>query len=200
MAKVKDITGQRFGRLVAKELGGTTRSNKRLWVCECDCGATVSVVSSRLRSGHTQSCGCLKLERLVARSTKHLMCDHPAYKAYHSAKQRCNYTKDKEWHNYGGRGIKFSLPSFEVFWEKLGPLWYPGATLDRIDTNGHYELNNVQWATLSQQSRTRRKAIWITARGKTQHLCDWAVELGISYEYARLKYHERGAKFFEEHI
>lgn len=50
----KDITGQRFGKLVALEYVGNSQ-----WKCKCDCGTIVVVNTSHLMSGHTTSCGCL---------------------------------------------------------------------------------------------------------------------------------------------
>ena len=52
-----DLTGQRYGRLTvlapAENVGGRTA-----WRCRCDCGRETVVRTSRLRSGHTKSCGC----------------------------------------------------------------------------------------------------------------------------------------------
>lgn len=61
----KDLTGQRFGRLIALEIVGTQVNNNgrssKLWRCSCDCGNTNFVTTSHhLLSGNTQSCGCLK--------------------------------------------------------------------------------------------------------------------------------------------
>ena len=55
----KDISGQRFGRLIA--LKPTTKASNRTykWLCQCDCGNFVEVRGERLRNGATQSCGCL---------------------------------------------------------------------------------------------------------------------------------------------
>ena len=67
-----DITGQRFGRLVAIELipkEERTWSNKeRAWRCKCDCGNEVIVRQRSLRGARmTQSCGCVrKLEAFLA--------------------------------------------------------------------------------------------------------------------------------------
>lgn len=63
----KNLTGQRFGRLVVRHYCGSqpSTSGKRnypIWACECDCGETVAVWSHSLSSGHTQSCGCLQKE------------------------------------------------------------------------------------------------------------------------------------------
>jgi len=59
----EDLTGQRFGKLIAIKpdsshytSGGNALSR---WVCQCDCGNTISVITQALKSGNTQSCGCL---------------------------------------------------------------------------------------------------------------------------------------------
>ena len=54
-----DITGQRFGRLTVLEEDGYAGRQIR-WKCKCDCGNIISVASYDLRSGHTQSCGCIR--------------------------------------------------------------------------------------------------------------------------------------------
>ena len=53
-----DLTGQRFGRLRVMRYDGS-QSGRAKWHCLCDCGKEVSVFSSYLRTGDTQSCGCL---------------------------------------------------------------------------------------------------------------------------------------------
>lgn len=66
MGKKKDLTGQRFGRLVVVEedVGYLTSGGKHrcAWKCKCDCGNTTSVVTYQLTSGKTRSCGCLILD------------------------------------------------------------------------------------------------------------------------------------------
>ena len=58
----RDITGQRFGRLLAVEPAGGTRNNSVLWRCKCDCGNIKEVTCNELVSGNTRSCGCLAAE------------------------------------------------------------------------------------------------------------------------------------------
>jgi hypothetical protein len=53
-----DITGQRFGRLVALSENGRDKHGQARWLCRCDCGATTTVVGAWLRTGNTKSCGC----------------------------------------------------------------------------------------------------------------------------------------------
>ncbi|WP_430609670.1 hypothetical protein [Enterococcus sp. DIV0876] len=58
----KNISNQRFGRLVAVYPIDKTYQNKTIWHCVCDCGNEIDVVISYLTSGDTKSCGCLKQE------------------------------------------------------------------------------------------------------------------------------------------
>ena len=62
--KRKDLTGQRFGRLVAVKPLKERRGRCVVWKCQCDCGNVVNVVSSDLLSG-TKSCGCLRIKDLT---------------------------------------------------------------------------------------------------------------------------------------
>lgn len=69
MKPVTDMTGRRFGRLVALDQDGI--KNKSIaWRCTCDCGVVVTVSGSDLRHGNTQSCGCLRREKSVERLRK----------------------------------------------------------------------------------------------------------------------------------
>lgn len=60
MYKVKDLTGQKFGRLTVIERDTSAKKGRSKWICKCDCGKTISVYKNHLTSGHTSSCGCAK--------------------------------------------------------------------------------------------------------------------------------------------
>lgn len=63
MSKLKDLRGQRFGRLVAVEyVLCTTRKPRGRWRCTCDCGGQTLVRSDCLVQGVTRSCGCMARE------------------------------------------------------------------------------------------------------------------------------------------
>jgi len=68
--RTKDLTGKRFGRLVAMESVGTTKHGDALWKCECRCGKVVTVHGQSLQKGDTKSCGCLKKELAILRKRK----------------------------------------------------------------------------------------------------------------------------------
>ena len=56
--KIKDLTGQRFGNLVAVRRTGKQKYRSQVWECRCDCGNVSEVTAGNLRSGTTRSCGC----------------------------------------------------------------------------------------------------------------------------------------------
>lgn len=58
MAKALNITGQRFGKLVALSKANS-RSGKTYWLCQCDCGNQKEIQTSHLVNGLIQSCGCI---------------------------------------------------------------------------------------------------------------------------------------------
>lgn len=63
MASVKDITGKRFGRLIACAPTNRRKSGSVIWSCKCDCGNTHEVSQRHLTDGSTRSCGCLNKEQ-----------------------------------------------------------------------------------------------------------------------------------------
>lgn len=59
MTRYKDMAGQKFGLLTAKEYVGRDKFNNALWRCECECGGEKIVSRKKLISGDTRSCGCI---------------------------------------------------------------------------------------------------------------------------------------------
>lgn len=80
----------------------------------------------------------------------------PEYRAYNDAKTRCTNPNVGSWEYYGGRGIQFRFTSFMEFLDEIGPRPSPNHSLDRINSDGHYERGNVRWATKSEQMKNRR--------------------------------------------
>lgn len=59
-ALLKDLTGQKFGKLTVLERDIDKKDKEKVyWKCQCDCGNIVSIMSGQLKSGKTMSCGCL---------------------------------------------------------------------------------------------------------------------------------------------
>lgn len=56
--KLEDLTGKTFGELTVLHRVENSSSNRVVWLCQCSCGRTHEVLASKLKSGHTRSCGC----------------------------------------------------------------------------------------------------------------------------------------------
>lgn len=102
--------------------------------------------------------------------------------------QRCNNPKDRQYHNYGGRGIKCLWKSFEKFRDDMYDSYlrhkkrhgYFNTTIDRVDNDGPYSKENCRWATRAQQGLNRSTTIFVTIDGVTKCLNHWAKVIGIS--------------------
>src|SRR6516162_3218907 len=112
---------------------------------------------------------------------KHGMRGSKEYSSWKHMKGRCQNQRHRFYQNYGGRGIKVCdrWQKFEAFFADMGFAPTPEHELDRIDNDGYYEPGNVRWATRRENSLNRRSTMWLTFRGKTQCLSDWAAGLGI---------------------
>ena len=152
------MIGRSFGRLTVLSRAGKRRGEV-LWSCLCGCGTERTVSNSKLLTGNTRSCGCLKRELAATRAAKrnmtHGMYGTRAYRSYCCAKYRCNNPRNDGYASYGGRGIKFLFTSFKQFYAELGPR-PRGTSIDRINPDGNYEPGNVRWATPLQQTHNRR--------------------------------------------
>ena len=184
-----DMRGLRFGRLVVIDQAGNAKYGGALWRCQCECGNEKIVRGADLRSGHTQSCGCIHSESLSARNEKHGETGSRLYNIWSGMKQRCGDPHASNYQNYGGRGIKVCdewVNSFEAFRDwALANGYRDGLTIDRKDNDGPYSPENCRWATRKEQSGNRRKLYSITHNGETHTVREWAEILGIPADRIR---------------
>jgi hypothetical protein len=185
--KAINITGQRFGRLIA--LGPVHQNGKLAWHCRCDCGQEKAVMGNHLRSGKTQSCGCLHREKLRTKgiNARHGMSQSRVYKLWRAMRKRCQDINAANYHRYGGRGISVCerWQSFENFYSDMGEPPSDQHSLDRIDNDGNYEPTNCQWATINEQAQNKSTTIQLTYTGETRTLREWSAISGISPELMR---------------
>ena len=182
---MSDISGQKFGRLtVIKRVDSDSKGNSR-WLCKCDCGKKNIVLGYCLKRHDTKSCGCLKIQHGHTKGNK----KSKTYIAWISIWQRCTNPNNKDYHNYGGRGIKMCKRwnKFENFLEDMGEVPC-GCQIDRINNNLGYSPSNCRWTTAKNNNRNRRNNHLETYNGRTQCLAAWADEYKIPYKilWARL--------------
>ena len=182
MPKYVDMTGQRYGSLVALRVDrGRTKRGRTYWVFRCDCGSETSIARGLIRTGERDSCGCRTIHSGRFQED-HGMSYTAEHRAWTRMKRDCLNVNTPGYFRYGGRGINVCpewVASFEAFYRHIGTRPSTRHSVDRIDCNGHYEPGNVRWATQKQQSLNRRASIRVTIDGKTKCVSEWCDELGV---------------------
>ena len=177
----EDITGKVSGRLTAIERRGVNAQKRPLWLCECSCGNQKIVEESKLKSGHTRSCGCLKKEAISKVNVTHRLSKAAEYKIWKGIRTRCFNKEVKSFKNYGGRGITVDerWSSFEAFFSDMGPRPSPEHSIERINNEGNYGPENCRWANVKEQANNRRSSHFITFNGITLTVTQWGEKLGF---------------------
>ena len=160
MGKIINLSGQRFGRLIALSNTGKKCGAHLIWLCKCDCGKLVEVLGDNLRSGNTKSCGCLRKEIVTIHGDSRIRL----YYIWHSMKARCYNSNNNNYKYYGERGIKVCKEwknNYMMFknWA-LANGYKEGLTIDRIDNDGNYCPENCRWLTKSENSRNGAFKRW----------------------------------------
>lgn len=186
----KDISGQRFGRLLATRYLGR-ENGQSFWECLCDCGNICKRRTSHIKSGASSSCGCYNKEIMATRFKTHGLSNHPIRKVHNAMMNRCGNFKNKSYKYYGGRGICVCdrWCNFKNFYDDMVSGYSPGLTIERINVDGNYEPINCYWATRAEQSRNRTDNVFIEFNGERMVMADWAKKIGVKKAtlWARLK-------------
>ena len=150
----KDLTGQRFGRLTAQwPVGKSPSGNGGVvrWLCMCDCGNLLTVVSSSLTMGRGKSCGCLSRDRARETNTTHGKSNAPEGRLLYAAAKRARAANPPLPFNLTVEDIVIpeTCPLLEIPLRKTrkgsgkGPCTN-SPTLDRIIPRLGYVKGNVQ--------------------------------------------------------
>lgn len=177
----KDLTGLRFGKLIATVIDTSNTNRMTKWICKCDCGSESSAYLSNLVRGKTKSCGCGQTSHFI----KHAMYGTKVYRVWGAMIQRCRNPKDPHYDRYGGRGIQVADEwlDFKRFYDDMGEPC--GLTLERIDNEQGYSKSNCKWATRKEQTRNRHNTLTYEYDGCKLTLDEWSERLGVSRECLR---------------
>lgn len=171
------LLGQVFGRLTV--ISSRKVSGRIYLSCRCICGIIKEIRGRHVMTGATKSCGCWVRD---TPSTKtHGRSNDPVYFVWASMIQRCSNKNNKAFRNYGGRGITVCdrWMTFYNFYSDMGPR-PPGGTVERINNDKGYSPENCRWATQKEQMQNTRINHYLTCGNRTQTLCAWAAELGVT--------------------
>lgn len=177
------MIGNRYGRLTVIRDSGERRRGEILWLCECDCGNTIVLRGSSLRSGNNRSCGCFRREVEKTRNITHGRTGTRLYHIWNGLIQRCFNPNNPSWDRYGSRGIGVceEWQTFEPFFKWASANGYSdNLTIDRIDNNKGYSPDNCRWADVETQANNKRTNHYIEYCGKTMTLAQWAKHIGVN--------------------
>ncbi len=163
MSRKIDLTGQKFNRLMVLEEAGRDKYKNVLWKCVCNCGKIRTVLGYQLRSGHSKSCGCYRIDKI----TKDGNWVKKRKKEYKKRYDRDVLARDVPQLIFSQLKSRAKIKSAAFEWDKEEfCIWYPaqprfchycgrpigrissvgptptGISFDRIDPNGPYSEEN----------------------------------------------------------
>ena len=108
--------------------------------------------------------------------------DQQLYWIWGAIIQRCTNPKNRQFKDYGGRGITVCdrWKAFANFAADMGPR-PPGRLLDRRDNNKGYGPDNCQWVTRQEQNSNRRNCIMVDCDGEQVTLREYCRRRGLKY-------------------
>lgn len=178
MTRAVDLAGLKFGRLTVNSSAGSNRHNKVRWNCRCECGKDTCVIGADLRAGKILSCGCLHREissRVFKKSmTTHGLSRSSEYFIWFGMHARCSKPDHISYKSYGAKGIRVCdrWRDFPTFYSDVGPRPSPAHSLDRKNSDGHYEPGNVVWADKIEQANNRCTNRIVDYRGEQTTLAN----------------------------
>jgi len=185
MPPIKKMIGKKFGRLLVLKSLPKVKGKCFSYLCKCDCGKERNVDGSKLRSGHTKSCGCSRIKWTPA--------ERRTLERYNGAKSRC------KGNNKDYSDVKFLYNSFEEMVEDIG-LCPEGMEIDRADPYGNYEPGNCRYVYRLKQASNQRmlKRNKSGARGVilNKHLNKFEARIAFYGDTVSLGYFE---DFWEAH-
>lgn len=161
MSKPVDITGNKYGKLIALRPTEEYSSASRKWVFLCDCGEEYIARKSHITSGEMTHCITCQKEDARKKATVHGLTKDATgkvFQAWMNIKKRCHDPYDASYKDYGSKGIKLQdswVDNPKLFVEYLGKAPSSEHSVERIDRLKGYEEGNIRWALPTTQSRNR---------------------------------------------
>lgn len=182
MPQTPDLVGKTFGRLLVIERKGSSKFGKALWLCKClNDNNMIIVETGKLTTGHTKSCGCLKIEKIIKRNTENSKYNGDSYTRiytiWYGMIRRCETNNCESSYLYNGKGISVCDEWHNYFAFKdwaLNNGYSDLLSIDRINNNGNYEPSNCKWSTNIEQANNRSDNVYLYIDGEEKTIAQWA--------------------------
>lgn len=198
MPKRIDLTNKRFGQLIVLSYAGKDKFGKTKWLCLCDCGNEKILMGTNITNGHTKSCGCYRSSAQGA-----AIRNHRLYSRWKSMIQRCENQLDRDFKNYGGRGIcvcpEWQDPHVFMDWAMANG-YADSLTIDRIDNNGNYCPENCRFVTQQENNNNRRVNLFFMVNGIKMTATEAARNKGIAKSTLSEWVSKRGFLYAEQRL
>ena len=205
MARVKDMTGMKFGRLTIVKESGRDKHRNTLWLCKCECGNETIVRGINLKNGRTTSCGCLRNEKTKERwedkdfrkkhseKTKEKWQDEE-YRQMKSNEMREQW-EDEEFRKKQRNGIKEQWKDEEMKW-KMG---YKGGI---TPISKYLRVLNEQWFNDCKQQANYTCELTGKVGGNlhTHHLKAFNTIVLEAHELNNIEIHEIIGEYTQEEL
>ena len=175
-----DYSNTKYGKLQILERIKIKNDNHITYKAICECGNIVYIRATDIRNNKRKHCIHCSSPR-----TTHHKTNTKLFNVWQTMKQRCYYPKNKDFNNYGARGItvcdewKNNFKSFYTW--AIENNYREGLQIDRINVNGNYEPSNCRFVSAKTNSVNKRTTRYIEYKGITKSLREWADEYNISY-------------------
>lgn len=194
MSRKKYKSGEKFGSWTIVK---PYTANKIAALCVCVCGTEKLVNRSHLSLGKSTKCLLCYKKQMKENPIQqtHGMSKIKEYMTWKSMRNRILNPKGRDAVHY--KNIKICdrwLNSFENFISDMGFMPKDGNrySIGRIDNMGDYCPQNCRWETDIQQANNTSRTHWITYKGQTKSMSDWARELNKSYYVIRSRITQYG--------
>lgn len=185
MGKLKYRVGMVFGKLTV--LSQFVENKRTFIIARCECGEEKKIRADHVDYGKIISCGCYG--RTVA-ITHDKSCS-VEYTVFAGIQQRCYNKNSSAYADYGLRGILCEWESFESFIQDMGNRPSSKHTIERIDVNKNYNINNCIW-TDDRGLQNYNQNIKITNTSGKTGVCwqknseKWSAEIGVGGKAIKL--------------
>lgn len=195
--------GTVYGCFEVTDVQYDPEQKRQLWTLRCvHCGMVKQTYNGKdyAKGKNHGICKCQHTKKPVfekpPKNKKAVMHDHPLYSRWKSIKNRCYCKTDKDYPNYGGRGITMCKEWRYDFWAfvdwAMDNGYRHGLTIDRKNNDEGYSPTNCRWITRYEQNQNKRNIKLYD--GMT--LPEWCLEHDVSYERVVSDLH-RGVSFEE---